>query len=243
LKIVGDRVVQTTVLVDGLSHPNGVRYRDGQIYVTVSMLPRVKRPDGLLTSAVYQFPVLARDIHVASDLKDPNLLATFVTENRFVQYGADGLVFDRAGNLYVGNFGDGQIHRITFGRDGSVAGNAVFARTDMDNSIDSALPGFLTKAMAARMRTVDGLCMDRNGNLYAADFSNNAIDKISRAGVITVLAQNGDTDGQAGQLNEPGEPIVWNGRLVVSNFDTVTGPDKVNTHHDSPATLSVLRLD
>jgi sugar lactone lactonase YvrE len=241
LKFEGDRIVETAVVADGISHPNGLRYRDGQIYATVSMLPRVKRPDGLLTSAVYRFPAGAHDIHVANDLKDPNLLATFVTENRFVQYGADGLAFDRTGNLYVGNFGDGKIHRIAFDRSGGVAANTVFAQTDMDNSLDPALPGFFAKATAARLRSVDGICADRNDNLYAADFSNNAIVKISPAGAISVVAQNGDTDGRGGQLNEPGEPIVWNGRLVVSNFDAVTGPDKVNTHHDSPATLSVLR--
>jgi hypothetical protein len=28
---------------------------------------------------------------------------------------------------------------------------------------------------------------------------------------------------------------------VVSNFDTVFGPDKTNTQHDMPATLSVLK--
>ena len=58
------------------------------------------------------------------------------------------------------------------------------------------------------------------------------------AGVISVLAQNGDTGGRNGDLNEPGEPIVWNGMLVVSNFDAVIEPDKVNSKHESPATLS-----
>ena len=56
-------------------------------------------------------------------------------------------------------------------------------------------------------------------------------------GTISVLAQNGDTDGQHGQLNEPGEPIVWNGRLIVSNFDSVTAPDKVHSKHSPPHCL------
>ena len=46
-------------------------------------------------------------------------------------------------------------------------------------------------------------------------------------------------------MDQPGEPILWNGRLVVSNFDAVYGPDnpdKVNTKNDQPATLSVLPL-
>jgi hypothetical protein len=78
-----------------------------------------------------------------------------------------------------------------------------------------------------------------------ADFSNNAVVKVAPGGVITVLWQNGDCDGRNGWLNEPGEPIVWNGKLAVSNFDAVFGPDhtdKVNTKHDLPSTLSLLPL-
>ena len=60
-------------------------------------------------------------------------------------------------------------------------------------------------------------------NIYVADFSNNAIAKVTPAGKISVLAQNGDSGGRNGELNEPGEPIVWNGMLVVSNFNAVIG--------------------
>jgi hypothetical protein len=95
------------------------------------------------------------------------------------------------------------------------------------------------------MRTIDGICVDGEDNIYVADFSNNAIARVTPAGVISVLWQNGDTDGRDGGLDQPGEPILWNGRLVVSNFDAVYGPDnpdKVNTKNDQPATLSVLPL-
>ncbi|MDR2914513.1 MAG: phage head-tail adapter protein, partial [Tannerella sp.] len=40
----------------------------------------------------------------------------------------------------------------------------------------------------------------------------------------------------------PGEPIVWNGKLIISCFDIVTGPDKTNTGHDKPFTLAQLEL-
>ena len=42
---------------------------------------------------------------------------------------------------------------------------------------------------------------------------------------------------------QPGEPIVWNGQVIVSCFDLVTGPDKVNTKHDKPFTLAKLSLE
>jgi len=242
LRLDGDKLVEIIVVAKGISHPNGLRLRNGQIYVSVSKLPKVKRPDGLMVSAVYRFPADGRDIQVKNTLDDPNLLASFVTENKFAQYGLDGIVFDSKGNLFVGNFGDGKLHKLTFDDKGNVTSNTLFAKTDHDYSLDPKLPGFLAKATTAKMRSTDGMCVDKADNIYVADFSNNAIAKVTPAGVISVLAQNGDTGGRDGDLNEPGEPIVWNGMLVVSNFDAVIEPDKVNGKHESPATLSFLRL-
>ena len=47
----------------------------------------------------------------------------------------------------------------------------------------------------------------------------------------------------AAENDQPGEPIIFGNRLVVTNFDVVTGPDKVNTAHDKPYTISVIELD
>ena len=242
LKISGGKLAGTTVLAQGISHPNGLRYHQGQIYVTVSKLPRVKRPDGLMVSAVYRFPANGRGIQVNDTLSDPNLLVSFVTRNKFAQYGADGIVFDTQGNLYVGNFGDGTILKIVLHPNGRVSSTTVFAKTDHDYSLDPALPGFLAKAFAAKMRTTDGICVDPADNLYVADFSNNAIAKVTPAGRISVLAQNPDTGGRNGDLNEPGEPVVWQGRLVVSNFNAVFEPDKVSRAHTTPAKMSTIDL-
>jgi len=242
LKIADGKLAETTVVAQGISHPNGLRYHQGQIFVTVSKLPKVKRPDGLMVSAVYRFPANGRGIQVSDTLADPNLLASFVTENRYAQYGADGIVFDSQGNLYVGNFGDGKILKIVLFPNGKVSQNTVFARTDHDYSLDPAVPGFLAKAFAAKMRTTDGICVDKADNLYVADFSNNAIAKVTPAGRISVLAQNPDTGGRNGDLNEPGEPVVWQGRLVVSNFNAVFEPDKVSQRHTTPAKMSVIDL-
>lgn len=61
-------------------------------------------------------------------------------------------------------------------------------------------------------------------------------------GKVKRLAQSPDTDGFSGELDQPGEPCFWNGNLVISCFDTVTGSGKVNTQHEQPATLSYIRL-
>ena len=242
LKIEGDKVVKATVVAEGISHPNGVRVHKGHLYVTVSMLPKIKNPDGLLASAVYRFKLDDANVKVTNTRDDKNLLVEYKTLNKHCQYGADGIVFDSKGNLYVGNFGDGALHKTTFNDDGSVKETTIFAKTDHDYALDPKAPGFLAKATKARMRTTDGICVDAKDNIYVADFSNNAIAKVDATGAITVLAQNGDTDGADGRLDQPGEPLVRGGELVVTCFDKVTGPDKVNTGHDAPHTLCAIGL-
>lgn len=86
------------------------------------------------------------------------------------------------------------------------------------------------------------MCMDDDGNIWIADFSENAIAKVDKDGNIRRIAQSPDCDGSDGGLGQPGEPIVWNGMVIVSCFDMVTGPDKVNTGHDKPYTLAKLKL-
>ena len=69
------------------------------------------------------------------------------------------------------------------------------------------------------------------------------VARVDPTGKITVLAQNGDTDGADGAMDQPGEPIVRGRQLIVTSFDMVTGKDKVNTGHDKPYTLVVFDLD
>ena len=241
LSIADGKIKKMTVVAEGISHPNGVRVRGKYLYVTVSMLPKVKREDGLLTSAVYRFRTKDKNVKVTNTLADKQLLVSFPTLNRDCQYGADGLVFDGDGNLYVGNFGDGALHKIALDAKGKVTGSSIFAKTDFSTAMSA--PDFTTKMVQAKMRTTDGICMDGKGNIYVADFSNNAVCRVDPKGTITVLAQSPDGDGGDGGLDQPGEPIVWNGKLVVTCFDIVTGKDKVNTKHDKPYTIAFLELE
>lgn len=235
LRIREGRVEKTTVVARSISHPNGVRVRGGHVFITVSMLAKVRRPDGLLTSAVYRFRLDDENVELTNTLSDPNLLVSFITHNRDCQYGVDGLVFDRRGNLFVGNFGDGAMYKVTFDREGKPIENTIFARTDFN--IRMTDPSFRQKMVRSPMRTTDGMCIDDQDNIYVADFSNNAVCKVSAQGKITVVAQSPDGRGMDGGLDQPGEPILWNGKLVVSCFDMVVGPDKVNTKHDLPCAL------
>jgi sugar lactone lactonase YvrE len=227
LKVTVDdagRISKTTVVAQNFEHPNGVKIRDGYAYVTASCLSPVTRPDGLLTSGVYRFALNEENVTLKNDLTDKNLFASFATYNPRVQYGLDGLVFDKAGNLYVGNFGDGELIRITFNADKSIKGINTYAKN----------PG--------NLETTDGICIDDAGNIYVADFSPNAVAMVTTDGMVYRIAKSSDNDGRTGGLDQPGEPIVWNGRLVVSIFDMVTDEGKVNTAHQGPATLVELPL-
>jgi sugar lactone lactonase YvrE len=222
LRIRDNRVVKTTVVARGMEHPNGMRIHRNQVYVTHSMLSPVKDPSGLLVSCVYRFGLDDENIQVTNTMEDRTIITTFLTHNRDIQYGADGIEFDKAGSLYVGNFGDGAVHKITFNDDGSVRENRVWGKDP------------------AQLKSTDGMIIDSEGNIYVADFCANAVARVAPNGTVTRIAQSPDSDGLHGELDQPGEPIIWKGRLILTCFDLVTGPQMVNTKHEMPATLSEL---
>lgn len=225
LKFKADSSLDTCIVVaSGMEHPNGVRIFNAKIYVTQSLLTQIKDKSGLLVSGVYCFDAMDKNIKVSNTENDKNLITTVITKNKDCQYGLDGLVFDKKGNLYVGNFGDGAIHKITFDASGKVSSNKVWA------------------VNPSQLRTTDGICMDEIGNIIVADFSENAIAVVSPDGKVKRIAKSPDCDGSDGGLDQPGEPIVWNGKIIISCFDMVTGPDKVNTKHDKPFTLAQIKL-
>lgn len=225
LRIRDNKVVKTTVVAKNMEHPNGMRIRDGYIYVTQSTLELVKDPSGKLVSCVYRFKLDDENVNVTNTLADPNILTTFLTQNPKDQYGVDGIEFDREGNLLVGNFGDGAVYKVTFNEDKSVKSNEIWAQNKDE------------------LESTDGMIMDEKGNLYIADFCANAIVKVTPDGTVKRLSQSPDSDGFHGELDQPGEPIIWNGKLVVSCFDMVTSDIVVNTAHELPATLAEVSLD
>lgn len=180
-----DRLIETIVVASGMEHPNGVRIRDGKIYVTQSSLSSIEDPSGLLVSGVYCFDMNDRDIQVTNTLADPQLITTVITKNKEVQYGLDGIVFDKSGNLFVGNFGDGTIHKITLDAPGKVRTNEIWTQG------------------LKQLRTIDGMCMDDDGNIWIVDFSENAIAKVDKDGNIRRIAQSPDCDGSDGASTNP----------------------------------------
>ena len=224
VRVQDGKIVYCKTVAKNMEHPNGMRIRDGYIYVTQSTLELVKTDSGKLMSCVYRFALDDEDIEITNTLADRHIFSTFITENPDNQYGVDGIEFDKNGDLLVGNFGDGAVHRLTFAPDGSCASNTVWAKDP------------------EHLKSTDGMILDTEGNLYIADFCANAIVKVAPDATVTVVAESEDCDGLNGELDQPGEPIIWEGKLIASCFDCVTHDGVKNSAHEMPATLAEIAL-
>lgn len=206
----------------GFHVSNAVAIRGGYVYVSETILEPNSQP---LVSGVFRFKLGEEGIQLRQPLKDdPHLIATILTYHKDIPFGADGMTFDQAGNLYVGNFADGTLHRIEFDASGKVKSNRVFAR-------------------APFMKSCDGIWFDaRTQKIYVADSMANAVQMVSLDGTVQTLAQDADNDGSGGRLDQPCEVLVRDGEVIVANMDFPV-PGGVNTTFDKPYTLSRIRLD
>jgi len=125
-----------------------------------------------------------------------------------------GLAWDAAGNVYIGDSGNNRVRKVSSsGTITTVAGNG--------NELYSGEGGAATKAGLS----VYGIAVDGAGNLYIADAANEAIRKVSPAGVVTTAAGSG-IPGYAGdgglainaELNEPlGVAVDGSGNLYIAD--------------------------
>jgi uncharacterized delta-60 repeat protein len=99
-----------------------------------------------------------------------------------------GVAVDSVGNVYVANYGNSTIRKITSaGVVTTLAGSA-----GQSGSADGT-------GSAARFSSPRGVAVDSGGNVYVADSNNHTIRKVTAAGVVTTLAgsalASGSTDG------------------------------------------------
>ncbi len=142
---------------------------------------------------------------------------------------AMGVAVDNAGNVFVADYGNCTIWKVTAG--GSVTSFAGVARSAGDTD---------GVGSAARFRAPAGLALDRAGNLYVADSGNATVRKITPAGGVTTLAGlagnpgYADGTGRAARFVRPmGIAVDGTGNLYVADqgSDTVRklSPDGVVT--------------
>lgn len=124
-----------------------------------------------------------------------------------------GLAVDSAGNLYIADFINSRIRKVSGGNIATVAGTGL-----------SGYSGDGGPATSAQLYNPAGVAVDANGNLYIADLGNNAVRKISGGNIATV-AGNGlpGVSGDGGQATaaEVGSPtgvaVDASGNLYIAN--------------------------
>ena len=113
-------------------------------------------------------------------------------------YYPNGVATDTAGNVYVADYNNSTVRKITpAGLVSTFAGTA-----GVVGSVDGT-------GSAARFSNPESVTSDSQGNIYVADFNNSTIRKITSAGVVTTFAGmagitgSSDGTGAAARFNQP----------------------------------------
>jgi len=126
-----------------------------------------------------------------------------------------GVAVDSSGNVYIADLVNLRIRKLTPGGTiSTVAGNGKYSYS-----------GDSGQATSAQLNTPQAVASDSSGNLYIADTVNNAVRKVTAAGVISTIAGNGTAgsggDGGAStsaQLHSPqGIAVDASGNVYVAD--------------------------
>ncbi|MFL9889137.1 NHL repeat-containing protein [Paraburkholderia agricolaris] len=124
-----------------------------------------------------------------------------------------GVALDSSGNVYVADFGNNEIRKITpAGLVSTFAGSgALGSANGMGNTASFNHPG--------------GVAVDANDNVYVADLGNNEIRKITAAGVVSTIAGSttpghADGMGSSASFNSPwGVAVDASGNIYVADVE------------------------
>jgi gliding motility-associated-like protein len=153
-----------------------------------------------------------------------------------------GIAIDKSGNIYVAEYGNNDVRKITpLGMVSTLAGNVI--------SGDKNGPG-----LSARFLAPYGITVDNQGNIYVSDAGNNKIKKITPDGFVSTVAGNGvaaSVDGPAvsAEFRLPDGLLVDpEGNIIVTDLNgsirkistsgivsTLAGPGQYYTNTDGPA--------
>lgn len=222
--------VRMEPVVESAKLANALRIRGNAVYFTDTFFDIEGKNQG----GVYRVPFSAfkdgpaRLLPKDQAANDPYCIGiTSTTPNHRNDIAAtDGMCFDKDGNIYTGNFGDGHFYVLKLKKDGSYEKPATLLND------------------VKQLPCVDGVCYyPAKDWVFIADSERNAILYWDiKAAKLGTMWMNDDTCGKDGLLDQPCEPMVWGDKLVVVNFD-MTFPGLKNTKNDPMHTLSVINLN
>lgn len=223
INVKNGKPISTDILVEGLNFAEAIRWHNNKAYVTDALTDTTGRK-----SAIYSFDLAEMNkskIILTSVNKVNYILSEFTLkpEVKKQSIGIDGIAFDKKGNLFAGNFGDGVITKFEFNIDGSVKSKIVVFDSD-------------------KLKCCDGFFYDQKRNsIFIANYDDNSVHQLNlTTNAITLIWKNENANGSDGQLDNPCETIIYKGYLLVVNYDTFTG-DK-NTEVDSFHTISKFKI-
>lgn len=214
--------VKAEVVVEGFNFGEAVRWWKNRVYITDALFENRRE------SGIYSFSLAElnqKNIVLNASNKKDYLISTFTLKAEIVKnsIGIDGIAFDKKGNLYAGNFGDGVITKMEFFKNGKLKSKKVVFDSDA-------------------IRCCDGFFYDEKRNsIFIANYDNNSVYQLNlTTNSISLIWENENADGSDGLLDNPCETIVYKGKLLVVNYDTFKGIK--NTEIDSFHTISSFEL-
>ncbi len=233
------------IVVENVKLPNALRWRNGAIYFTESFFD----VPGKYLSGIYRIPDSdlnpekpAHPLNKEFAHQDPYCIG--ICETRLIDRGkangkpgmkptdvalhiytagCDGMDFDRQGNIYTGNFGDGRLW---------------FLKALPDGRYERP------KLLSDGITCCDGVCYDpeRNWLIITAPEENAVRYWDIGENKLGLIWANGDTDGADGLLDQPCEVLILNKDcILVVNIDAPS-PFMVNNQPDAIHHLSIINL-
>ncbi len=214
--------INAEVLAEGFNFGEAIRWFKNRIYITDALFEN-RRESGIYSFSLEELN--KKKIVLDSSNKKNYRIATFILKPEVTKrtIGIDGIAFDKKGNLYAGNFGDGVITKIEFYSDGKVKSKKVVFDSD-------------------KLKCCDGFFYDKKRNsIFIANYENNSVHELNLdTNTISLIWENDNADGSDGQLDNPCETIVYKGKLLVVNYDTFEG--EKNKEADRFHTISSFKL-